>query len=241
MQLKNMKEFSNSYTPTLQQKPADPSTVMTYEGTYQKILLSFGVLLLGGIVGWFIPALMLPGLIGGIVLVILISVKQSKSPGLILSYTALQGLVLGGLSSMLERMYTGITPQIIIATLTVTAVIFFGQRKGFLKTTPRLTKIFLYSLIGLIGFGIINLILTFTGVFTAPFGFYGQSGWIGIALSVFSIIVASYSFVMDFEYIENGVTNQLEKNWEWYATFSFMVTFVWMYTEIARLFGIARS
>lgn len=241
MKLKNMKEFSDSYSPMLKEKPADPSTVMTYEGTYHKILLSFGVLLLAGVLGWFVPALMLPGLIGGIVLVIVISVKQSKSPGLILAYTALQGLVLGGLSSLLEMRYAGITPQIIIATLTVTAVIFIGQRKGVLKTTPRLTKIFLYSLVGLIGFGIINLILSFSGVFESPFGFYGDSGWIGIGLSVFSIVVASYSFVMDFEYIEKGVNNQLEKNWEWYATFSFMVTFVWMYTEMARLFGIARS
>jgi uncharacterized YccA/Bax inhibitor family protein len=64
-------------------------------------------------------------------------------------------------------------------------------------------------------------------------------GWkaspLGIGFSLFVIVLASLSLVLDFQQIESGVERGAPKHMEWYGAFSIMVTLVWLYIEILRL------
>ena len=67
-----------------------------------------------------------------------------------------------------------------------------------------------------------------------------NSGW-GVAFSVAVVIVAALNLVVDFDFIEHGVEAKAPKYMEWYASFGLFVTIVWLYLEMLRLLGKARS
>jgi uncharacterized YccA/Bax inhibitor family protein len=79
-------------------------------------------------------------------------------------------------------------------------------------------------------------------------GFFGKSipmiheaTPIGIAFSVFVVIIAALNLVLDFDFIENGVRFGAPKYMEWYAAFGLLITLVWLYLEILRLLSKVRS
>jgi uncharacterized YccA/Bax inhibitor family protein len=47
--------------------------------------------------------------------------------------------------------------------------------------------------------------------------------------------------VLDFDFVEQGVTSGVPKYMEWYAAFGIMVTLVWLYLEMLRLLSKMRS
>ena len=49
------------------------------------------------------------------------------------------------------------------------------------------------------------------------------------------VIVAALNLVIDFDFIEQGAKVGAPKYMEWYASFSLLVTLVWLYLEILRL------
>src|SRR2546426_3273250 len=53
------------------------------------------------------------------------------------------------------------------------------------------------------------------------------------------VIVAALNLILDFDFIETGVTGGAPKYMEWYGAFGLMVTLIWLYLEILRL--LARS
>ena len=62
-----------------------------------------------------------------------------------------------------------------------------------------------------------------------------SAGPLGIAFSVFVVIIAALNLVLDFDFIENGCAQGRPKYMEWYAGFGLLVTLVWLYLEILRL------
>ena len=69
---------------------------------------------------------------------------------------------------------------------------------------------------------------------------YG-SGLIGIGFSLFVVAIAALNLVLDFDFVEQGVTVGAPKYMEWYAAFGIMVTLVWLYLEMLRLLSKMRS
>ena len=65
--------------------------------------------------------------------------------------------------------------------------------------------------------------------------FIHESGLLGIGFSLFVVVIAALNLVLDFDFIERGVSLQAPKYMEWYGGFSLLVTLVWMYLEILRL------
>jgi hypothetical protein len=57
---------------------------MSYEDTIVKIAVSFGILAVGAIVGWMLPALFLPAMIVGFVLALVNIFKKKPSRALVL-------------------------------------------------------------------------------------------------------------------------------------------------------------
>jgi len=211
---------------------------MTYEDTIVKTAVSFGILLVGAVVGWILPALAIPAAIIGFVLALVNIFKKKPSPALVLSYAAFEGVFVGGISSFFEAEWAGIVTQAVIGTLVVVGVTLALFASGKIRASKRATKIFLVAMIGYAVFSLINLGLTAFGVLD---GFGLREGPLGIVIGLLVIVMASYSLVLDFENVKTGVQRGAPAVYGWTAAFGIMVTVVWLYLEILRLFSIIRN
>ena len=223
--------------------PADTDR-MSYNDTVMKTIITFGVLLIGAVVGWTFPILMLPGMIVGLVLALVNIFKKNPSKGLILAYAGAQGLFVGGISNVFNMMWDGIVTQAVFGTLAVVGVTLFLFLNGTLRSSPRLTKIFVVAMVGYLVFSLTNFGLMMFGVTESMFGlrdvtFLGLP--LGAILGVLVVLLAAYSLVLDFESIKAGVDSGAPAVFGWRAAFGIVVTVVWLYVEILRLLAILRG
>ena len=212
---------------------------MTYENTISKTVFLFILVVAGAALGWWMPILMIPGAIVGLVLGLVNAFKKQPSVPLIVGYAAAQGMFLGGFSMFMEGIYPGIVTQAVLGTLSVFAATLLLFRSGKVRTSPKLNKIFMIAMVGYLVFSLLNVVLMLTGVVTDPWGM--RSGWLGVAIGVLAVLLAAYSLVMDFELIKNGVENRVPEKWGWSAAFGLMVTLIWLYVEILRILAILRG
>jgi uncharacterized YccA/Bax inhibitor family protein len=209
---------------------------MTYDDVVVKTALVFGAVLVGAAVGWAVPGLMLVGLIGGLVLGLVNSFKKNPSPVLILGYGLLEGVFLGGISHVFNDRYPGIAAQAVLGTLAVFGVVLVAFRSGKVRATPRLNKIFFVAIGGYLVFQLVNLgLIYFAGMDSL------RTGPLGLAIGAFAVILASYSLVMDFEFIKAGVDQGVPAKFAWTGAFGLVVTLVWLYIEILRILSILRN
>ena len=219
--------------------------LMTVENTLQKTVITFVVLLVAAGLGWFLPVLLLPGIAVGFILGLVNSFKKEPSPPLIISYAVAEGLAIGALSGIMERVESGIVSQAVIGTLCVVGLVLLLFKSGKVRATPKLTKIFIIATLGYALFSVVNLILQVTGVVTDPWGLRSSvmipytSIPLGIALGIIAIVLASYSLVIDFTFIDEGSKKGLPERYGWTAAFGITVTIVWLYVEILRLISLA--
>jgi uncharacterized YccA/Bax inhibitor family protein len=218
---------------------------MTVEDTVAKTGISFGILLVGAVVGWLMPALAIPAAIVGFVLALVNIFKREPSPALILTYAAAQGIFVGGISSIFEQVWPGVVSQATIATLAVVGVTLALFASGKVRASKKATKIFLIAMVGYAVYSLVNVGLMMFGVTEGSFGLNSEVEIMGIPLGlilgVFVVLMAAYSLVLDFDSIQQGVRNRAPRKYGWTGAFGIMVTVIWLYTELLRMFAIARD
>jgi len=227
---------------------------MTYDDVIMK---SVGVLavVVGVAVGsWFIvpdglkmPAMIL-GLIGGFVLGLVNAFKREPSPGLILTYAALEGVFLGMISGVFEMLWPGIVVQAVLATFITFGVTLALFKSGKVRVTPKFTR---FLMIGMISYGIfclINLgIMWFTdfggafGVRSMELNVLGMSIPLGVVIGLVAVVLAAMSLIMDFDAIQRGVQAGVQRKYAWAAAFGLTVTLIWLYVEFLRILAILRG
>ncbi|TPW74700.1 Bax inhibitor-1/YccA family protein [Schumannella soli] len=211
---------------------------MTYEDTAVKTVVSFGVLLIGAVVGWFFPILLFPAAIAGLVLALVNIFKKRPSAALVLAYSAVQGVVVGAVSQFYSTKFDGIIPIAVFGTLAVVGVTLALFASGKVRASARATKIFLVAMLGYVAFSLVNVVLMLTGVVDNYGGLRGVeiAGIpLGIPLGILVVIMAAYSLVLDFDSIQQGVRNGAPRVYAWAGAFGIIVTVVWLYLEILRL------
>jgi uncharacterized YccA/Bax inhibitor family protein len=222
---------------------------MTYEDTMVKILVIFGVLIVGAAVGWFVPALWIPAALVGFVLAMVNIFKKKPSPALVLAYAAVEGVFVGGITNYFESMWPGIAIQAVIGTAAVIGVTFALFASGKVRASARATKVFLIAMVGYLVFSLVNVVLMVTGVNKDAFGlrsaqiplpFIGVSVPLGVIIGILVVVMAAYSLVLDFDSIKTGVTRGAPRAYAWTAAFGLMVTVVWLYLEILRILALLR-
>ena len=183
------------------------------------------------------PALAIGG-IGGFIVAIVTIFKKQWAGITAPIYALLEGLVLGGISAMLEARYHGIAIQAVSLTFGTLLIMLLAYRSGLIKVTERLRLGIVAATGGIAVFYLLQFILGFFGVhFTAING----SSPIGIGFSLIVVAVAALNLVLDFDLIENGARLGAPKYMEWYGAFALMVTLIWLYFEILRLLSKFRS
>jgi uncharacterized YccA/Bax inhibitor family protein len=219
---------------------------MSYDDVIVKTLLMFAVLLATAVVGWFFPILAIPGAIIGLVLGIVNSFKREPSPALILLYSAAEGLFIGGISSFFEAQWPGVVVQATLGTVAVFGVTLALFANGKIRASKRATKIFLIAIVGYAVFSLLNFVLMIFGAFPADqmFGLRSQTVFgipLGAIIGVFAVILAAYSLVLDFDFIQRGVKSGAPRKYGWSGAFGLVVTIVWLYVELLRLLAIFRN
>src|SRR6266852_3908382 len=178
------------------------------------------------------------GAIGGLVVAIATVIKKQWSPVTAPVYAALEGLALGGLSARFETTYPGIVVQAVGLTFATLAAMLIAYRSGLIKPTEKF-KLGVVAATGAIAlYYLIGLGLSFFRV--ALPGLSGN-GTASLVVSGVIVVVAALNLILDFDFIAGGVEAGAPKYMEWYGAFGLMVTLVWLYLEILRLLGNARS
>jgi uncharacterized YccA/Bax inhibitor family protein len=182
--------------------------------------------------------LLLIGGIGGFIFALVTIFKKTWAPVTAPIYALLEGLVLGSISAMFEVRYHGIAIQAVSLTFGTMFALLLAYRSGLIPVTQNF-KLGIFAATG--GIALFYLAQIVLGFFGIHFTTINGSGPIGIAFSVFVVIIAALNLVLDFDFIENAVTAGAPKYMEWYGAFGLMVTLIWLYLEILRLLSKLRS
>ncbi|WP_447005613.1 Bax inhibitor-1/YccA family protein [Saccharothrix isguenensis] len=221
--------------PTTGERPITIDDVVT------KTAATLGVALLTGFVSaWLVlsgqiapMALMLPGMIIGLVLALIIIFKRMASGPMVLAYAAAEGVFLGAITGVFEAMFpgSGIAWQAILGTFGVFGAMLIVYKTGAIRVTPRLTKWIIGATVGVVVLMLGNLVL---GMFGVNMGLR-DGGTLAIVFSLVVIGIAAFSFLLDFEAANEMIRGALPAKYAWLAAFGLMVTLVWLYLEILRL------
>jgi len=226
---------------------------MSYEDTIAKTVLAFAILLAGAATAWVLtpvaPLLLILGAIGGLVLGLVNAFKKEPSPPLILAYAAFEGLFVGGISRVFEQISGGgVVTQAVIATLVVVGVTLALFSSGKIRASAKATKVFLIAMVGYAVFSLVNFGMMLFGGVDGAFGMRSQSieiaGFsikLGLVIGVLAVLMAAYSLVLDFDFIQKGVNNRAPRKYGWSGAFGIMVTVVWLYIELLRIFALSRE
>jgi len=185
-----------------------------------------------------VAPLMMLGLIGGFIVAMVTTFKKQWSPVTAPIYALLEGLVLGGLSAMLELRYPGIAIQAVSLTFGTLFVLLIAYRSGWIQVTQKFRLGVIAATGGIFVFYMLEMILGFFGV---QFMSVNGNGVIGIGFSLIVVAIAALNLVLDFDFIEQGVQYGAPRYMEWYGAFGIMVTLVWLYLEILNLLSKMRS
>ncbi len=225
------------------------SETMTIQGVVLKTLLLVFLALLTA--GWTwtkfyqsggnpasVNSLVMIGAFGGLILAVITAFKPAWASVTAVLYALFEGLFIGGVSAILEVQFSGIVIQAAGLTFGTLIAMLLAYQSGLVRATEGLKMGIFAATGGIALVYIATMALSFFGV-QVPY-IYGN-GWIGIAFSVFVVVVAALNFVIDFDFIEQGQARRAPKYLEWYGAFALMVTLVWLYIECLRLISKLRS
>lgn len=232
-----------SSNPILNEKTFDSfsyigSDTMTIQGTTNKALIMFGLLLAGAAFTWMnmntnlAMPLMLGGAIGGFIVAMITIYKQEWAPKTVPIYAILEGLFIGGISSYFDARFPGIVIQAVSLTFGVFFCLLFCYKSGLIKATENF-KLGVVAATGAIA--LVYMASMILRMFGTSIPFIHESGMIGIGFSLVVVVVASMNLILDFDFIEDASAKGAPKYMEWYGAFGLMVTLVWLYLEMLRL------
>jgi uncharacterized YccA/Bax inhibitor family protein len=178
------------------------------------------------------------GALGGFVTALVTVFKKNWSPVTAPIYALLEGLVIGGISSMLEHQFHGIAMQAAGLTFGTLFCLLLAYSSGLIRVSEGF-KLGVVAATG--GILLVYLASMILGLFGHTIPFIHDNGAIGIGFSLLVVGVAAMNLVLDFDLIESAARRGAPKYMEWYGGFALMVTLVWLYIEMLRLLSKLRS
>jgi uncharacterized YccA/Bax inhibitor family protein len=233
------------------QAPAGPTDTgrVTVDDVVVKSITLFVVTVAVAFVSWFWTAantdMTLPfwlgGMFGTLILGFVIAFMKKVSVPLLMVYAVLQGAFLGAFSQYIAAIpeYDGVVQMAVLATLCVFVAMYVGYATGFVKVNDKTRRMFFFAIVGYGLFSLLQVVLLMTGVIDG-WGF-GDSGMLGIGLSILGVGLASYSLAIDFDSIDRAVQMGAPKKYSWLLAHGLIVSIVWLYIEFVRLFARLRD
>lgn len=214
----------------------DPSSKMTVRGILFKSLVLIAIIATitayvwklyseGMNVRWFTTG----GMLAAIIISIVISVRHHWAHFLVPMYAIAKGFFLGGISSYAHAKFPDLPYQAVGVTVITFFTMLLLYQSRIIVVTKRLQSVIVTAAASIFLVYIISWILSFFGIKSFIWG----TSWIAIGFNVIAAIVASFTLLLDFYFIERQ-KNRAPKYKEWLATWGLLVSLVWLYVEILR-------
>lgn len=179
-----------------------------------------------------IQSWMVFGMIGGFILSLVTIFKKNWASISAPLYAVMQGLFLGGISGIFEKIYPGIVIQAVSLTVATLLAMLAAYQSGWIRPTEK----FKWGIVAATGgIALVYFVSMILGFFSINLPLLHGSGMFSILFSLFVVGIAALNFILDFEFIQQGARYQIPKYMEWYGAFALMVTLIWLYVEILRL------
>ncbi len=224
---------------------------MTIDSVVQKTAITLGVVILAAAATWIMTpdistdaddlgpliAALTIGSLGAFALSMVNSFKRVISPPLVLAFAVLEGVALGALSKFFEAMFPqaeGLVTQAVVGTFaafggTLAAYKFFNIQVG-----SKFRKFVIAAMFGMVALSLFEIVL---GLFSAELGLFGFGG-MGLLFSVVGLVLGVFMLILDFDFVEQGIANQIPERESWRAAFGMTVSLVWIYTNLLRILAI---
>ncbi|MDT5095735.1 MAG: hypothetical protein QOH60_5098 [Mycobacterium sp.] len=233
--------------PYVQKGVARPLTI---DDVVQKTGITLGVVTLVAVVSYILVGqnlgLAMPftlvGFLGGFVLVLIATFgRKQDNPAIVLSYAALEGLGLGAISYLFANfVVSGVGAGVFLMQAVLgTLGVFFGMlvvyKTGAIRVTPKLTRMVVASLFGVLILMLGNFLLSMFGVNGGQGLGIRSGGTIAIIFSLAVIALAAFMFLIDFDQADQMIRAGVPEKAAWGIALALTVTLVWLYLEILQL------
>ncbi|EHS54955.1 Bax inhibitor-1/YccA family protein [Paenibacillus sp. Aloe-11] len=213
---------------------------MTIGGTVNKTLLLLVLLIVSGSITWYmndqgiieVLSMMTAGLFGMAGMALAIFFFPKTAPLLSPIYAIFSGFALGGISAYMEYEYPGIVANAILLTVGILLLMLFMYTQRIIKVTRGFISFVVLCTLAIALVTLVDFILNFFGM-NVPY--IHETGWLGIGISLFVVIIAALNLLLDFNFIEEQTEQGAPKYMEWYGAFGLLVTLVWLYVRILEL------
>ena len=223
-----------TYSEPTYSEPIPAGERLTMNDVLVKTAINLGLVVVGAVVAWYVPVLMLLGLLGGLVLGLVNSFKQKVSPVLVMAYALMEGMMLGGLSAIVNLRYPGTAIQAVLATIVVAGVTLALFANGKIRTTPKLNKIFMIGALSYLGYGLVSMLTA--GLFGFSLNSMSIGGIpLGLPIALIAVAMATYSLLIDYTTTAEAVEAGLPQSESWRLAFGLTASLVWLYVEILRV------
>ncbi|GAA4378058.1 Bax inhibitor-1/YccA family protein [Nocardioides caricicola] len=238
-----------AYTPA---PPVATGGPMTIDSVVQKTAISLFFVIAAAAVTWYLTpdiadpdadlgpliALMTIGSLGAFVLSMVNSFKRVISPALVVAFCVAEGIALGGLSKFFDAM---VGDHIVMQAVIGTFAAFVGTLAAYkffdIKVGARFRTFVIAAVFGMIALSLLELVL---GIFGESLGIYGMGG-IGLVFAIIGLVLGVFMLILDFDFVEQGIANQIPERESWRAAFALTVSLVWIYTNLLRILAIVNS
>lgn len=223
-----------TYSEPTYSEPIPAGERLTMNDVLVKTAINLGLVVVGAVVAWYVPVLMFLGLLGGLVLGLVNSFKQKVSPVLVMAYALMEGMMLGGLSAIVNLRYPGTAIQAVLATIVVAGVTLALFTNGKIRTTPKLNKIFMIGALSYLGYGLVSMLTA--GLFGFSLNSMSIGGIpLGLPIALIAVAMATYSLLIDYTTTAEAVDAGLPQSESWRLAFGLTASLVWLYVEILRV------
>jgi uncharacterized YccA/Bax inhibitor family protein len=208
------------------------------------IIHTVGLLALLGVtavIGWQLPprdaGLGFAAGLAALSLSFVIAFSRAIRPPFVIIFAALEGLFVGAISRAYNDQFSGIVAQALIGTGIIFGAMLIAYRSGRLRATPRMTRIVVGTLLGVVGLGLVDLGLR---AFGSHVPILNDATPLGILVSLGILVVAALQFILDFDFIDRAIAAGAPRSEAWRASYGLLVGFVWVYLELLRLLSKIR-
>ena len=193
----------------------------------------------GDAAGKLYLALMI-GSFGAFALSMVNSFKRVISPALVIAFAALEGVALGAYSKIIPA-YAGVGPDVVLQAVIGTFAAFAGTLAAYkffnIQVGNKFRTFVVAAMFGMVALGLMEMVLSFFG---NQIGFFGFGG-LGLIFAIGGLVLGVFMLILDFDFVEQGVKNQIPEVESWRAAFAMTVSLVWIYTNLLRLLAIFNS
>ena len=217
----------------------------TYKGIFLKSLYFLLMVIVGAALAFtlansFLTSSTLLFVLYGVSLVLMLvcGIVAGISPKTTPVTGTLSSLAMGyatAFTGVLIPEYSSIYYLAIVLTLAIVLAMMFVYFSGIVKVTDNFRKVLYTALLASIIGSLILVVCFFIPATRIATVLFLTNPVIAILVSVIEIILASLFLLVDFNDFERTVEARLPQSFEWLASFSLIITIVWLYLEIIDL------